>query len=403
MSITLAEAAPPTDVEMPPEVARELVRLKIATVAPTLSSSVWTVSQVRKVGALSVGGVDVRIRPKVPFGSLFFLLASASTRSIWRDEIARFAVGADEVAVLARAFALELRRAIGGGLHRAYRSESIVDVTVRGRIDLAEQLRRRAGVPLPLSLEVDEFTDDIDVNRALRAALDRLLRLPQLDGRSRSLLLQQRPRLAHIPPLAAGIAVPKAPARVQRYVGALQLATLILAGASVQHERGGERSSAFLVTVAQVFEDFVAAQLRLHLERRAGRVIGQYSDRFDEAGRLTIRPDVVWLRDGSVAAVADAKYKAEKPQGFPHADVYQMHAYCSRFGMADGHLIYARGEEVPTVHVLRGSGVRVHCHAIDLSTPDAALASMARVADAIATATPGARSLAENVAREPLR
>lgn len=386
MKITLSEAVPSSDVEMPTDVARELVRLNIATVSPTALPAVWSVSNIRKVGALRVGTADVRIRPKVPFGSLFFLLASAPTRSIWRDEVARFSVGADEIAVLARAFALELRRAIGGGLHRGYRAESIVDVTVRGRIDITEQLRRRAGVPLPLSLDVDEYTDDIALNQTLRAALDRLLRLPTLDDRSRSLLLQQRPRLAHIPPLRAGAPMPTAPPRLERYAGALQLAALILASTSVQHQRGEERSTAFLVTVAQVFEDFVGAQLRRHLERRGGRVSSQYVDDLDEAGRLTIRPDIVWRRGGIVIAIADAKYKAEKPQGFPHADVYQMHAYCSRFGLSEGHLVYARGEETPLVHRLRGSGVRVHCHAIDLSTPASALASMERVAEAIATA-----------------
>jgi len=39
--------------------------------------------------------------------------------------------------------------------------------------------------------------------------------------------------------------------------------------------------------------------------------------------------------------VVDAKYKAEKPSGFPNAGVYQMLAYCLRLGLPEGHLVNA--------------------------------------------------------------
>ena len=66
------------------------------------------------------------------------------------------------------------------------------------------------------------------------------------------------------------------------------------------------------------------------------------------------------------AVVVDAKYKAEKPAGFPQADLYQLLAYCTVLGLRDGHLIYARGEEVPREHAVLGSTVRIHCHTLDL-------------------------------------
>ena len=39
---------------------------------------------------------------------------------------------------------------------------------------------------------------------------------------------------------------------------------------------------------------------------------------------MVLRPDIVWKVRGSAVAVIDAKYKAEKPAGYPNADLYQL-------------------------------------------------------------------------------
>jgi 5-methylcytosine-specific restriction enzyme subunit McrC len=44
----------------------------------------------------------------------------------------------------------------------------------------------------------------------------------------------------------------------------------------------------------------------------------------DEAETVPVRPDFVWSNTGVPRLVVDAKYKAEKPSGFPQADLYQM-------------------------------------------------------------------------------
>jgi 5-methylcytosine-specific restriction enzyme subunit McrC len=44
---------------------------------------------------------------------------------------------------------------------------------------------------------------------------------------------------------------------------------------------------------------------------------------------VVLRPDITWQVGGAVQAVVDAKYKAEKPSGYPNADLYQLLAYCT--------------------------------------------------------------------------
>ncbi len=82
-----------------------------------------------------------------------------------------------------------------------------------------------------------------------------------------------------------------------------------------------------------------------------------------------MKPDMMWERAGLPVTVIDAKYKALRPADYPHADLYQMLAYCTALGLPDGHLIYAKGEAEPTRHIARRSGVGVTGWALDLSAP----------------------------------
>lgn len=101
-----------------------------------------------------------------------------------------------------------------------------------------------------------------------------------------------------------------------------------------------------------------------------------------------MRPDVVWLdADGRPVAVVDAKVKAERPSGFPNADVYQALAYATTLGLDAAHLVYAGGNEPVQAYVARGSGVRIHAHALDLAQPPGMLLEqVAALAQVIATA-----------------
>ena len=111
----------------------------------------------------------------------------------------------------------------------------------------------------------------------------------------------------------------------------------------------------------------------------------QDQNHFDEAGQVRLRPDIVWKIRGSAVAVVDAKYKAEKPAGYPNADLYQLLAYCTILGLRSGHLVYAKGDEKPVRHVVRRSGIEIFCHAVDLNQPpDELLVQMSDLAERIA-------------------
>ena len=385
--IDLQESTRPSEYRIPREVASALAQLNIATVTPTLDPDSWVVGSVRRIGALRVAGHDVRISPKVPIARLFFMLGYSSRRHFWRDETIELDEDEDLLAAVAHAFLRQLGTAVSKGLLQGYRTMHVSERVVRGRIDFNEQIKRRTGLPLPLEVTYDEYTVDIVENRVLASAIDRMLRISQI-GEPQRHLLRQRARSfaeAGIIPRGAGVPAVAYDRRNQHYRSAIELARLILSEASIEHRVGRMRASGFLINGADIFEDFVTAVMKEALENYGGTVSAQHRGTLDDAEQLRIRPDIVWTVNGRIAAILDAKYKAEKPAGYPNADIYQMLAYCTRYGLAEGHLIYAAGEAEPARHDLVGAGVRIFCHAVNLDgTPEQIIENLNSLASQVA-------------------
>jgi 5-methylcytosine-specific restriction enzyme subunit McrC len=122
----------------------------------------------------------------------------------------------------------------------------------------------------------------------------------------------------------------------------------------------------FLVDMNKVFEDVVGLGLQNALAGNGLRVILQHSDHLDHHRHVGIRPDVV-VRDtsGSVAAIADIKYKRPSTDKLSPGDVYQAVACATRYGLDRVALIFA---EPPPVPELKVGDITVRLLSLDLST-----------------------------------
>ncbi|WP_033325749.1 McrC family protein [Streptomyces yerevanensis] len=381
--VHVVEHAPARAVSLPDAAGRALAASKIVDAAPDpYEPGLWRLRAGSKVGAVALdvpGGETVRLRitPKIPIGRLFFLLGYSLDPRGWRDGEVDVAEHDELLPALAHAVERQTDRALRQGLLQGYRPTEQTAFVVRGRIREAEQIRRRFGAPLPVEVAYDEFTTDIAENRILRAAVERLLRLPGVPRAVRTRLMHQRARLADVTPLVRGQAVPGwQPNRLNaRYHHALHLAGLVLDGASAEHLPGELRMNGFLFDMNKVFEDFVCVALREALTLHGGHGTLQARNVYlDEDDAIRMRPDLVWYEEsGAPLAVADAKYKAGKPHGYPDADLYQMLAYCTSLGLNNGHLVYAKGNAPHPGHVVRRSGIVLHQHALDLGQAPALL------------------------------
>ena len=340
------------------------------------------------VGALDVGDLSVSIRPKLEISRVLFLASYAMGAFDLREERFDFEDAPTLVEALASALAAAARRAFARGLLHGYLTKEEALHTVRGRIRIDEQLRRRFGVPVPVEVRYDEFTDDITANRLVKAAAARLGSMRLRSPRSREGLRWVAARLENVS-LVEFPAVPEVTfdRLSERYREVVALSRLILRHTSFETDRGRIRAPGFLMDMNAVFQGFVTQALRdalrasEHVFRSDENVRGVT---LDEAEKITLKPDLSWW-DGSICTfVGDVKYKRIRYEHAPNADLYQLLAYATALDLPGGLLVYAQGEAEQAAHQVRHAGIRLEIAALDLSgTIDELLARIDELADQI--------------------
>ena len=339
----------------------------------------WKLTPITLVGVATVAVPDgsritVRIAPKLPIQRLLFMVGHSLHRRGWRSEDVELDEEEGFVPAFTRMFVVQAEKALRQGLLKGYVQVEETSPVLRGRTRHSDQVKRHHGRAVPAEVAHDDYTADITENRLLRAAVESLLRMPEpLPANVRSRLLRLKSRLVDVSPLPAGGSrwVWSANRLNGRYHAALRLADLVLRGDSVEHRPGEVTVNGFLFNLATIFEDFVTGALR---ESLAGRARCELQDEqyLDERGAIRMKPDLVAYDENGVAlAVVDAKYKVEKPSGFPDADLYQMLAYCTALNLTEGHLVYAKGNASHGFHRVKHAGITLHQHALDLDQPPA--------------------------------
>ena len=249
------------------------------------------------VGALEIGGLSVLIRPKISIPQLLSLACYAmgdfkSRERRWFDFQEQPALPD----TLALALAAAARRAFARGLLHGYLAHEEALPTVRGRIRFDDQLRHRFGLPLPVEVRYDEFTDDILANRLVKAAVARLggmrLRSPKARrdlGRVAGLL--DNVSLVAFPP--NNLPQVSFDRLNQHYRDVVGLSRLILRHSAFQSSRGTARAAGFLIDMNTLFPGVRGSGAEGRAERVSERVLRSEQDlprriTLDTQGRLRV-------------------------------------------------------------------------------------------------------------------
>ena len=332
-------------------------------------SSAYTLKPGSTVGAIEVGDLSALIRPKIGIPQLLSLACYAMGKVRFQQEDFNFP---DEYALpdmLARALAVQARRALSRGLLHGYVTEEEALYTVRGRIRFDDQVQRRLGVPLPVEVRYDEFTDDIPENRLVKAAAYRL-------GRMRLRSAKARAGLGWIAGVLDNVSLVEFPRNGvptltfdrlnEHYRGVVELSRLILRHSAFESERGQVRASGFLVDMNRLFQEFLTVALQEALGV-SERVFGEYAiPSLDKEGMVHLRPDLVWRDGASCIFVGDAKYKNITGKSVPEDDLYQMLAYITALDLSAGLLVYAQGEADVATYTVRHSRKRLEMTSLDM-------------------------------------
>ena len=224
----------------------------------------------------------------------------------------------------------------------------------------------------PVEVRFDDFTEDIEVNRLIKAALNRLGRLPIRSDRQRQSLRAFDSVLSNVELVRyhpRDLPTINYTRLTEHYRPAVELAKLILRSTSFELGRGEARASTFIVDMNEVFEDFVVVALRdaLHLSERSFPQ-GMHNRRLnlDEARAIGLEPDLSWWDGDECTFVGDVKYKRVSAKGVKHPDLYQVLSYAVATDLPAGLLVYAKGEDESVSHRVVHLGKRLEIVTLSL-------------------------------------
>ena len=359
------------------------------TIEPVLGKEgTYSLKPGSTVGAVEIGDLSVLIRPKIGIPQVLSLACYAM--DVFKPQEERLFDFEEEQALpdtLAIALAAAARRAFSRGLLHGYRTEEEALHTVRGRIRFADQIRHRFGIPLPIEVRYDEFTDDINENQLVKAAAMRLGGMRLRSPKSRRDLGWIAAMLENVSPVefAANDVPDVSFDRLnEHYRGVVGLSRLILRHSAFESRRGTVQASGFVMDMNVLFQEFVTVALREALGVSEHAFREKYIDTLDQGAKVHLKPDLTWWHGRDCLFAGDAKYKRIENESVPNADLYQLHAYVTALDLPGGLLIYAQGEAETATYSVRNSGKRLEVAALDLrGSLDAVLARVDSIADRI--------------------
>ena len=371
------------------QTARALSNDPIAqiSVTPGGSDDMWVVRPASMVGVVTAGDIQMLIRPKIGVRNVLALMGAEAAAQSWLDAEFSFAGQPDLLAAMVHVFARALDRALAQGVRHDYRAVEHDVMPLRGRIDFAK-LSRRPATSITLPCAYDDYTADTGLNRLLLAAIRQAMTIPRGAAADRRSLHRQEARLegVGVDPNPLAWVASWTPSRLDQHLeNPVRLGAMLLRYLSIADQRGQTTSSTFLIDMNKLVESYVTARLREHLSDHLV-VSAQHPTALDAEGRVRVYPDLVFLRDGRPAFIADVKYKVVgSADEVATADLYQAFTYARILGLSSATLITCGPfDRVRDVIVVRNSEVRIEIWPIDLTGgPESLRSSTQLLADQI--------------------
>ena len=291
--------------------------------------------------------------------------------------------------VFVRQFLHLLTALVRGGMARRYVNVEENLPYLRGRLLFSDHLRENACNRTRFYTTHDELSVNRPANRLIHATLVRLA--PRIrNDTNRQLVRQSLIALADVPPSRDPVADWRAhhvDRSMNHYGPVMQWVRLFLFNRGLTTFSGANTNVSLLFPMEQVFEDFLVASFRQHQQqytvvtqglRKAMATIG------DTSVFSTI-PDIA-LRSGSqVPFILDAKWKpvdattTDLKHGIAQDDVYQLHAYATRYGCAAVTLVYPRNPLFrTTLHYRFFDGIALLAIPFDVTQPRRSVALAVR-------------------------
>jgi 5-methylcytosine-specific restriction enzyme subunit McrC len=324
----------------------------------------------------------------IPIGNVYYMLAYAFRvlrQSGYADLGSEDFENADDLcaAILERAVSHQLKR----GLGRGYVPREDAIATVRGRIHVGESAKTLSTITGRLVCDYDEFSEDVPMNRVVKAAMRALLGSPDVPAHRKGELRRLLPYFSGV----REVNLRRADWRFRydrnsKSYEMLMFVCKLVADRAVQRDAAGRRGLAEFgddQEISRLYEKFILAYYkREHPELRSSAAQVPWALDDGEGGMLPVMQTDVTLQQGDRILIIDAKYYQSSLQQRYSArtvhsgNLYQIFAYVKNEQAAlpsgappvSGMLLYAKtDEEVFPHNCYLMSGNPVEVRTLDLS------------------------------------
>ena len=231
----------------------------------------------------------------------------------------------------------------------------------KGKLDVNKHIVHNIAHKERFYMVFDEYQVNRPENKLIKSTLLKLLKLSKNMDNLRELrqLLYSFEMVSESDNYERDFAKVSITRGMKEYELLIQWARVFLLNKSFTTFSGKESGRALLFPMEQVFEAFVARQLKSIFEKNGSRSIrvssqdtGYYL--FDEPRKFRLRPDIVVKNSSDknrAVVIMDTKWKSlsKNPSanyGISQSDMYQMYAYSKKYNTSDIWLIYPVNDEV---------------------------------------------------------
>lgn len=292
--------------------------------------------------------------------------------------------------IFVRMFLDELFPLVKRGLPCGYEATEENAAFFRGKLMVSQNIRCNLAHQERSYIQYDQFTSNRPENRILKATLLYLYRCSRsLKNRADSkVLLQSFLNVPASVDVASDFALCSSGRTARMYQNLLLWSRVFLEGKSFTSYAGSHLAFALLFPMEKLFESYVAALLRKHLDGKCYSLSVQDTTHYLFDGprkTFRLRPDLVIRRkaDGAIF-IADTKWKlldAQKPHdGISQSDLYQMAVYQYKYHAQNVTLLYPRPDAFDAskqISFTSLDGLTIHLRWIDLFDAKQSIAAFA--------------------------
>lgn len=287
------------------------------------SDGKWSVRINDAVGLISIGRLQLIVKPKIPQSHLLYLFESSGHIPRMEDEIGKIADGPSLFLLIATWFVRAAEKVLRRDLLRDYSEIRQFLGSKRGRIIPITSARAYYTGRIGLDCVFDDFNINTPINRLLKAAarsVSNSTGLPR-DLRKKAHILHSR--LTNVGDLEETDFKVKLDRRSQYYFEAIQLAKHILASQGRIFQTGDHVARTFLIRTPEMVEK----GLREILKKRLSTVWQVAKQGVKVEGGISFTPDLFFVNGD---AIADIKYKI-LTSNWIRSDLYQIISFGTAF------------------------------------------------------------------------